>query len=258
MTGWHPFLSLNGYVTRVPVAGVTCSREKTSTWNSHASTHSCLGYPFDRILLLFLSFFFLPSISRLYPFHHCHNKLLLVVLFLPRSLNLVSFSSYSLQPRVSLLLDTTRRSFLPVKIPPSLLMSLCFSYSISSSFTSTKGCLLFSTASNCTLPSPRSSPSSSSVSQLVSSSTSFVLSSTSSFGHGNISVEICHQFLTTFSTLLLKFFRYLALPIRRSIFLTLDTLKNFQSSNPISVTFATLRFDFSVDFSLVCHTYTCL
>lgn len=105
MTGWHPFLSLNGYVTRVPVAGVTCSREKTSTWNSHASTHSCLGYPFDRILLLFLSFFFLPSISRLYPFHHCHNKLLLVVLFLSRSLNLVSFSSYSLQPRVSLLLD---------------------------------------------------------------------------------------------------------------------------------------------------------
>lgn len=137
-------------------------------------------------------------------------------------------------------------------------MSLCFSYSISSSFTSTKGCLLFSTASNCTLPSPRSSLSSSSVSQLVSSSTSFVLSFSSSFGHGNISVEICHQFLTTFSTLLLKFFRYLALPIRRSIFLTLDTLKNFQSSNPISVTFATLRFDFSVDFSLVCHTYTCL
>lgn len=55
-------------------------------------------------------------------------------------------------------------------------MSLCFSYSISSSFTSTKGCLLFSTASNCTLPSPRSSLSSSSVSQLVSSSTSFVRS----------------------------------------------------------------------------------
>ena len=96
MTGWHPFLSLNGYVTRVPVAGVTCSREKTSTWNSHASTHSCLGYSFDRILLLFLFLLFFPlaSISRLYPFHHCHNKLLLV-----------SFSSYSLQPRVSLLLD---------------------------------------------------------------------------------------------------------------------------------------------------------
>lgn len=102
MTGWHPFLSLNGYVTRVPVAGVTCSREKTSTWNSHASTHSCLGYSFDRILLFF---FPLSSISRLYPFHHCHNELLLVVLFLSRSLNLVSFSSYSLQPRVSLLLD---------------------------------------------------------------------------------------------------------------------------------------------------------
>ena len=103
MTGWHPFLSLNGYVTRVPVAGVTCSREKTSTWNSHASTHSCLGYSFDRILLFF---FPLSSISRLYPFHHnCHNELLLVVLFLSGSLNLVSFSSYSLQPRVSLLLD---------------------------------------------------------------------------------------------------------------------------------------------------------
>lgn len=103
MTGWHPFLSLNGYVTRVPVAGVTCSPEKTSTWNSHASTHSCLGYSFDRILLFF---FPLSSISRLYPFHHnCHNELLLVVLFLSGSLNLVSFSSYSLQPRVSLLLD---------------------------------------------------------------------------------------------------------------------------------------------------------
>lgn len=53
----------------------------------------------------FFFFFPLSSISRLYPFHHCHNELLLVVLFLSGSLNLVSFSSYSLQPRVSLLLD---------------------------------------------------------------------------------------------------------------------------------------------------------
>lgn len=101
-------------------------------------------------------------------------------------------------------------------------MSLCFSHSISSSFTPTyKGLFtFFHHLHSRTLPSHLDRR----LLRLLFLNSFLLLFR---HGYGNISVEICHQFLTTFSTLLLKFFRYLALPIRRPIFLTLDTLKNF-------------------------------
>ena len=94
-------------------------------------------------------------------------------------------------------------------------MSLCFSHSISSSFTPTYK-RLFIFFNHLQLHSLLTSSSSSPfVSKLV-------LSSTSSWARKYISRN-----MSSISYDVLKFFRYLALPIRRPIFLTLDTLKNF-------------------------------
>lgn len=105
----------------------------------------------------------LPQQTPPCPCFSCLDRL---ILFL--SLH-IPFSLVSLYYQIS-----TRRSFLPVKIPPSLLMSLCFSHSISSSFTPTyKGLFTFFHHLQSHSPlSLGSSPSSPSVSQLVPSSIS--------------------------------------------------------------------------------------